>query len=73
MDDREDEVIEETISAALAGKEKESQPYYTGLKGRDYIQELLNCGNQKALFSGVTYVAIYFSGSSTLVRHKYRA
>jgi hypothetical protein len=46
-DDREEEVIEEAILALLTYKEKEKESYlfYTGLRGIDYIRELLNCGN----------------------------
>ena len=43
--DREEE-IQETILVVLACKERKSQLYYTGLRGRDYIQELLNYNNQ---------------------------
>ena len=49
-EDREEEVIQEAILAVLAYKERKSQPYHTGLRGRDYVQELLNCGNQKRCF-----------------------
>src|SRR3979490_1326152 len=51
-DDREEEGIEEAILALLAykEKEKESQLFHTGLRGRDYVQELLNCGNQRRCF-----------------------
>ena len=51
-DNREEEVIEEAILALLAykEKEKESQLFHTGLRGRDYVQELLNCGNQRRCF-----------------------
>jgi hypothetical protein len=49
-EDREEEVIQEAILAVLAYKERKSQPYHTGLRGRDYVQELLNCGNQRRCF-----------------------
>ena len=49
-EDREEEVIQEAVLAVLAYKERKSQPYHTGLRGRDYVQELLNCGNQKRCF-----------------------
>ena len=49
-EDREEEVIQEAILVALAYKERESQLYHTGLKGRDYVRELLNCGNQRRCF-----------------------
>ena len=43
-------MIQEAILAVLAYKERKSQPYHTGLRGRDYVQELLNCGNQRRCF-----------------------
>jgi len=49
-DDREEEVIQEAVLAVLVCKERKSQPYHTGLRGRDYVQELLNCGNQRRHF-----------------------
>jgi hypothetical protein len=49
-EDREEEVIQEAILAVLACKERENQPYHTGLRGRDYVRELLNCGNQRRCY-----------------------
>jgi hypothetical protein len=49
-EDREEEVIEEAIVAVLARKKRENQLYHTGLRGRDYVRELLNCGNQRRCF-----------------------
>jgi len=50
IEDREEEVIEEAIVAILAQKKRENQLYHTGLRGRDYVRELLNCGNQRRCF-----------------------
>ena len=50
-EDREEEVIQEAIIVAvLARKKRENQLYHTGLRGRDYVRELLNCGNQRRCF-----------------------
>ena len=45
-------MIEETILVVLARKEREKkgQLFHTGLRGRDYVRELLNCGNQRYCF-----------------------
>jgi hypothetical protein len=57
--------------AVLAYKERKSQPYHTGLRGRDYVQELLNCGNQRRHFdvlrmSLTTFQAlVYWLGVNT--------
>lgn len=44
-------MIEEAVFAVLLAYKEENQPhYYKGLSGRDYVRELLNCGNQKRCY-----------------------
>jgi hypothetical protein len=49
-DDREEEVMQEAILAVLACKERKGQPYHTGLRGRDYVRDLLDCSNPRRHF-----------------------